>query len=194
MKSDKNRLLAALILCLSMMTIEFLAGFLAKSISLVSDAGHMLVDAFALGCAFAAACIYAANKKSRSETYAALINGIVLGLMAVFILGSSFNRFLHPVEIKYQLMIIVAAIGFLVNLLQFLIMRKGNIENINIRGAFLHIISDGLSSMGVIIGGIVIYFTSWYKIDSVLGFIIGIAIFRYGFCLIRDSIKILKNK
>jgi cobalt-zinc-cadmium efflux system protein len=177
-----------------MMAIEFLAGFLARSISLVSDAGHMFVDAFALGCAFVAACICAANKKSRSETYAALINGIVLGLMAVFILKSSLNRFFHPVEIKYQLMIIVAAIGFLVNLLQFLIMRKGNIENINIRGAFLHIISDGLSSVGVIIGGIVIYFTGWYKIDSVLGFIIGIAIFRYGFRLIRDSIKILKNK
>lgn len=177
-----------------MMTIEFLAGFLAKSISLVSDAGHMFIDAFALACAFVAACMCIANKKNRSEIYVALINGIVLGLMAVFILKSSFNRFFNPVEIKYQLMIIVATIGFLVNLLQFLIIRKGNIDNINIKGAFLHIISDGLSSIGVIGGGIIIYFTSWYKIDSVLGFIIGIAIFRYGFCLILDSIKLLKNK
>lgn len=188
---DKNRLLAAFLICAGMMIVEFAAGIISRSVALTSDALHMTVDASALGCSFWAARIVHKNKKA--EVYAALVNGVLLIIMSVFLLNSAFHRFVCPVAVQCGLMIGAAVLGFLANIIQFLILRRGNRENINMRSAILHVVSDALSSVGVICGGIVIYFTNWYPVDSILGCVIGLAVFRYGVILTKDSIKILKR-
>ncbi len=188
---DKNRLLAAFLICVGMMIVEFAAGIISKSVALTSDALHMMVDASALGCSFWAAKVV--HKHKKAEVCAALVNGIFLITMSVFLLNSASHRFICPVAIQCGLMIVAAALGFLANIIQFLILRYGDRENINIRGAILHVVSDALSSVSVIAGGIVIYFTNWYIIDSILGCVIGLAVFRYGIILTRDSINLLRK-
>jgi len=194
---DKNRLLVVFGITFLMMVVEFIGGILSGSIALVSDAAHMLVDAFALGCS-ALASFWAAKegvKKiegcSVNELRIALMNGIVLVFVAIFIACSVWQRFFNPNEIQSGLMLTVAVIGLFVNIIGIFLLHHGSKKNINIRGAFLHIVSDTLSSLGVIIGGIVIYFTGWYLIDSLLGFLIALMILRGGIGLIKDSIKIL---
>ncbi len=186
---DKKRLLAAFLICTAMMVVEFVFGIISRSIALTSDALHMLVDAFALGCSFWAASI--AHKRKNAETYAALINGMFLLSMAFFLLWSAWERFINPVQVKCDLMICVAVAGFFVNVFQFFILRGGNRKNINMKGAILHVVSDALSSLGVVAGGVIIYFTDCHRVDSILGFVIALAVFRYGVILTKDSIKIL---
>lgn len=183
-----------------MMVVEFVGGWLSQSIALVSDAAHMLVDTLALGVAFLAA--HFAGKKGAKkiggyyigEVRAALMNGVILCGMAIFIIYSAVNRFLNPREIQTVLMTAVAVVGFCVNLVGIFLLREGSRENINVRGAFWHIVGDTLSSLGVIAGGIVIHFTGWHLIDSLLGFLIALLILRGGIGLIKDAVEILTKK
>jgi cobalt-zinc-cadmium efflux system protein len=189
---DKKRLLLAFCLVASMMAAEIIAGYISRSLALTSDGLHMMVDAFALGLAFWAARI--AHRNERAEAGAALTNGVILALMAVFIFQTSLKRCFCPPEINCPLMIGVAAVGLAVNLIQMFILRRGDRTNINMRGAFFHVISDTLCSLGVISGGIAIYFTDFHLLDPILGFLLAILILRYGLYLIRDSLKLLHRK
>ena len=189
---DKRRLFLAFCLVTSMMATEIVAGYISKSLALTSDGLHMLVDSFALGLAFWAARI--AHKNEKAEARAALVNGIILAVMAVFIFKSSLERCFCPLEINCPLMIGVAAVGLAVNLIQMFILRQGDRTNINMRGAFFHVVSDTLCSVGVVAGGIAIYFTGFHLIDPLLGAALALFIFRYGFYLIRDSLKLLRRK
>jgi len=196
---DKNRLLAALGITFLMMIVEFIGGWISGSIALVSDAAHMLVDTLALGAAFLAAN-FAAKEGAKKigdyyigEVHAALANGAILCCMALFIICGAVNRFLNPREVQSVLMTAVAVVGLCVNLIGIFLLREGSHKNINVRGAFLHIVGDILSSLGVIAGGIVIYSTGWHLIDSLLGFLISLMILRGGISLIKDAVKILRK-
>ncbi len=196
---DRNRLLAAFGITFLMMIVEFAGGIISGSLALVSDAAHMLVDTLALGCSALAAHLAAREGAKKiggcyvGELYAALMNGVILAGVAIFIIYSAYQRFLNPKEVQSVLMLAVAAIGLIVNVFGIFLLRRGSKENINVRGAFLHIVSDTLSSAGVILGGIIIYFTGWYLVDSILGFLIALMILRGGIGLIKDGIKILKK-
>lgn len=194
---DRNRLLVAFGITFLMMVVEFVGGLLSGSIALISDAAHMLVDTLALGCS-ALAAYWSGRSGAKKigdyyvgEVYAALTNGIILVGVAIFIIIGAVRRFISPQEIQSGLMMAVAAIGLIANMAGIFLLHEGSHKNINVRGAFLHIVSDTLSSAGVIVGGMVIYFTGWYLIDSLLGFLIALMILRGGISLIKDAAKVL---
>lgn len=197
---NRNRLLVAFSITFLMMILEFIGGLFSGSIALISDAAHMLVDTLALGVSVLAAhwASKAGVKKIGDyyigEVYAALMNGVILCGVAIFIIYGAANRFFNPKEIQSILMTTVAIVGLGVNLVGIILLYKRTHKNINVRGAFLHIVGDALSSVGVIIGGIIIYFTGWHSLDSVLGLLIALIILRGGIDLIKEAIKILKKK
>lgn len=194
---EKRSLLIALVLTVTIMFVEFIGGVLANSIALVSDAGHMLTDALALSLSFFA-LILATRPANARKTYgyyrleilAALVNGVILTVIALGIFYTSYQRFISPKPIRTELLLIVAVIGFFANIVSLTILSAKR-SNLNIRGAFLHVLGDTLSSLGVIIGGIIILLTGWEKIDAIIGIIIGGVIIYGSFKLIKESVDIL---
>jgi cobalt-zinc-cadmium efflux system protein len=181
-----------------LMIVEFIGGCLSGSLALISDAGHMLTDVLALGLSLLAirfATAPANAKKTygfyRLEILAALLNGVTLILLSGYIFYQAWQRFSSPTEIKSGLMIIVALAGLAVNLAGFFILRASSKENLNVRGAFLHVVGDLLSSAAVVIGGLVIRFTGWLMIDPILSVLIGVMILKGAYSLVKESVDIL---
>ncbi|MCI0413665.1 cation diffusion facilitator family transporter [bacterium] len=186
----------ALILTSLFFVVEAIAGFVTNSLSLLSDAGHMLSDILAL-----LVCLYAANmarraptaEKSygyyRTEVLAALFNGLVLFLMIGFIYYEAMFRIFQPVAVSSAGVIAVGGAGLVVNLLSAW-MLHGH-DDLNVRGAYYHVIMDALSSLGALIAGILIYVTGWPVFDPLLSFLIGALVLFSAWSLIRDSINIL---
>lgn len=195
---ERKRLLIAIILTTSMMVGEVIGGIVSGSLALISDAGHMLTHSFALFVSFLAiiyACRPATSEKSfgfyRAEVIAALFNGITLLVITGFILWEAYKRILDPRPVSEIEMIVVAVAGLLVNLATALILWKASRESLNIRSAFIHMIGDTASSIGVVIGAIIIYFTGLYLIDPIFSIVIAILILVWSITLIRDSVRIL---
>jgi cobalt-zinc-cadmium efflux system protein len=187
-----------LVLTAVLMLVEFAGGWLSGSLALVSDAGHMLTDVLALGLSLLAirfATTPANAKKTygfyRLEILAALANGVTLILLSGYIFYEAWQRFGSPTEIKSGLMIVVALAGLAVNIAGFFVLRSSSRENLNVRGAFLHVVGDLLSSVAVIIGGLIIRFTGWLLIDPILSVLIGIMILKGAYGLVKESVDIL---
>ena len=194
----RRGLLFALCITLFMMIAEIVGGVLSNSLALLSDAGHMFTDTLALALSFFAmkfAGMPATEKKTfgfyRLEILAALLNGITLVLISLYIMYEAYQRILNPQPVAGTLMLIVAVIGLIVNILGALFLMKHHETNLNIRGAFLHIIGDAISSVGVIIGGIVILYTGWYLIDPILSILIALGIIAGAVGLVSESVSIL---
>jgi len=197
--STGNRpLMIALIIVLSVMIAEVIGGFLSGSLALLSDAGHMLVDALALGLSMFALTI--ARRPStptrtygyhRAEIMAALANGTILVLVSIYIFYEAYQRFLEPTPVQAPLMLVIAAIGLLANLAGILLLRKASRHNLNIKAAFWHIVGDTVSSVGVITGGVIIAFTGWYIVDPIIAVIIGGIILWGAARLVIESADIL---
>lgn len=198
-KTDKKVLLIALVMTCAMMIIQFIYALISNSLALLSDTLHMFSDAFALALSFLA--ILATQKFQspqktfgyfRLEILVAFINGLSILLAVLFISYEAVYKLFNPSEIDAKTMLIVAIIGFCVNAFTgFLMFKAGNLENINIKSAFLHLMSDLLSSLAVIIGGVVVYFTEIYYIDTILGLLIALLLLRWAFILIKQSVNIL---
>lgn len=194
----RRGLLYALGITLFMMIAEIVGGVLSNSLALLSDAGHMFTDTLALALSFFAmkfAGMPATEKKTfgfyRLEILAALLNGITLVLISLYIMYEAYQRILNPQPVAGTLMLIVAVIGLIVNIVGALFLVKHHETNLNIRGAFLHIIGDAISSVGVIIGGIVILYTGWYLIDPILSILIALGIIAGAIGLVSESVSIL---
>jgi cobalt-zinc-cadmium efflux system protein len=187
-----------LVLVLVIMAAEIGGGILSHSLALLSDAGHMLTDALALGLG-----LFAMNLARRpatptrtygfhrAEIMAALANGTVLILVSVFIFYEAYRRFSALPTVKSPLMMAVAFIGLVANLISMFLLRRGSEKSINIRAAFWHVIGDTLSSVGVIAAGAIIYFTGWYIADPILAVVIGIVILWGAVGIVRESADIL---
>ena len=193
-----RRLFIALLIISTIMVAEFVGGVLSNSLALQGDAGHMLVDALALGISILA--IRVARKPAtltrtfgyhRIEIMAALTNGIILGLVAMYIFYEAYQRFLDPPEVQTTLMMIVAAVGLAANLTAMWLLREMRKDNLNMKAAFWHIFGDTISSLGVIIGGIVIMATGWGIVDPIMAVLIGCIILWGAVRLIRESADIL---
>ncbi len=193
-----RRLLIALLIISAIMVAEFVGGLLSNSLALQGDAGHMLVDALALGISILA--IQVARKPStvtrtfgyhRIEIMAALTNGIILGLVAMYIFYEAYQRFIDPPEVQTTLMMIVAAVGLVANLSAMWLLRDARKDNLNMRAAFWHIFGDTISSLGVITGGIIIMTTGWGIVDPIMAVLIGCIILWGAVRLIRESADIL---
>ncbi len=182
----------------SYLIVEVIVGFMSNSLALLSDAAHMLTDV--AGQALALFAIWMASKprddkKSygylRTEIFSALINAIVLIFISGYILYEAWQRFENPPKVAGIQMLIIASIGLAINLISMKILNEGSKESINIKGAFLEVVSDMLSSIAVIIAGIIILSTGWLLIDPIISAFIGLFILPRTFSLLKESIDIL---
>ena len=196
--SHQRNLLIALFITGIILVAELIGGLLSNSLALLSDAGHMFMDVLALLLSFFAlrfATRPATEKKTfgfyRLEILAALINGTVLLALSLFIFYEAYQRLIEPQEVKGLLMLSIAAIGLGANIVSALVLRGGSRESLNVKGAFLHVIGDLLSSIGVILGGAIILFTGWKRVDSIISFVIGGIILIGAYRLVMESVNIL---
>jgi cobalt-zinc-cadmium efflux system protein len=196
--TDKKVLKWALSITLVTMFLEFFYGFMSNSLALISDAIHMFTHSFALIISLIAIII--ASKKApiaktfgyyRTEVLAAFINGITIVLSIIWILYEAVMRFLNPQTIDIKTAMIVAIIGLVVNIITGVILMQGDKNNINLKSAFVHMLSDALSSVAIIIGYIVIHFTSLYFIDVILAVIVAIVIGKWAVDILKNSTNTL---
>jgi len=187
-----------LVIVLAVMVAEIIGGILSGSLALLGDAGHMLVDALALGLALFAITI-ARRPATATKTYgyhrveimAALANGTILILVSLYIFYEAYQRFLEPPLVQAPLMLLVASIGLIANLTGILVLRKASHGNLNIRAAFWHVAGDTISSVGVIIGGVIIAVAGWYIVDPIIAVLIGGIILWGAVRIVRESADIL---
>lgn len=197
---EKNRraLWIAILITGVIMVVEFIGGYLSNSLALMSDAGHMLTDIMSLVLSLFALQLATRTPSStrtyglyRMEILAALINGTTLILLSVYIIYEAYIRFTSPEAVDSKTMILIAAIGFIANGVALYAMKRSSKESLNIRGAYLHILGDALSSVGVIVGGFIIYFTNWNMVDPIISVAISLVILRGAFLLVKDSANVL---
>jgi cobalt-zinc-cadmium efflux system protein len=178
--------------------IEVAGGVLTNSLALISDAGHVLIDLLALLLAyFAMRLTKRGSTKTftfgyyRAEILAAVTNGVILILLTIYIFYQSYLRFLSPQTISGPEMFLIAIFGLLANLYVVIKMRSDEKDNLNVRGAYLHVLSDTVSSIGVVIAGGLIIITGNYIFDPLVSALIGVFILISCLRLIRESTHIL---
>ncbi len=181
--ASRRNLTIALGLTVGYMVVELAGGFLANSLSLLADAGHMITDAGAIGLALLAmwiagrpASIERTFGLHRTEVLAALANALALWLIAGLIFFESYRRFLDVPAVDGRLMLVVGGVGLLVNLAAAAVLRPSAKESLNVERAFLHVVSDVLGSIAVIGAGLLILTTGWVLADPIFGAVIGLLI------------------
>jgi len=197
-EKSTRRLLIATLLTGSFMIVEVIGGLLSGSLALLADAGHMLTDTLALGLAWAAFRFSekpADDKRSfgyqRLQILAALINSLSLIVVVGWILFEAANRLLHPSPVMGGMMLVVASIGMLVNLTSYAILSTASQNNLNLKGASLHVLGDLLGSLGAIVAASIILLTGWTPIDPLLSVFVAMLILRAAWKLLRKSSHIL---
>ena len=177
--------------------LEAAAGFITDSLGLLTDAGHNLSDVASLALALLA---FKLAKVKASETYTfgyqkttilvALLNAVIL-LIAIGSIGwEAAQRFFNPEPLQGKTIAIVAGIGILVNSITAFLFFKDKEHDLNVKGAYLHLAADALVSLGVVIAGVVIYFTNWFWLDSLISFVIIIVIFWSTWGLLKDTLRL----
>jgi cobalt-zinc-cadmium efflux system protein len=196
-KGERQRLLVAMLMTGTILVAEVGGGLLTNSLALVSDGGHMLSDLLSLGMALLALSLARRppdNRRTygfhRFEILAALGNGLLLFGVAFYILFESYGRLAQPEPVASLPMLAIAGVGLLANAVSMLVLRHHG-ESLNTRGVFLHVLSDTLSSVGVIVGGVVIALTGWTIIDPLLSVGIAAVILFGAYRLTRESVSIL---
>ncbi len=196
--AGKHRLKIALSIIVAVMVLEVIGGIISNSLALLGDAGHMLVDALALGLSLFAITIAgrpATSQKTygyhRVEIMAALANGTTLVLVAIYIFYEAYHRFLSPPVVHATTLLLIAIIGLVANLISVLLLRGVSHRNLNIKAAFWHIIGDTISSIGVIVAGVIILITGWRFADPLIAVFIGCIILWGAVRLVRESVDIL---
>lgn len=196
---NKKALLTAFLLISAFMIVEVIGGIVTNSLALLSDAGHMLSDAAALGLSFFAIKL-GERKASASKTYgykrfeiiAAALNGITLILISIYIFYEAYQRFFNPPEVQSGGMLLISTIGLFVNIIAaWILMRGDKDENLNVRSAFLHVIGDMLGSVGAIIAALLMLFFGWGIADPIASVIVTILIIISGWRVTKESIHIL---
>jgi cobalt-zinc-cadmium efflux system protein len=187
----------AVTLTLGFAGIEFFAGIIAGSLALVADAGHMLTDSLALFLALSAQLIArrppsakSSYGHSRIEALAAFVNSFFMLGIVLWISIEAVNRFLAPREVLGEIVMVVAAIGLLINMLMAWLLSRGE-QNMNIRAALVHVMGDLLGSVAALLSGAVIYLTNWTPIDPLLSLFVCALILRSTLTLLKASYRVL---
>jgi cobalt-zinc-cadmium efflux system protein len=195
---ETRRLKIALAISVGYFFAEIIAGFLTNSLALLSDAGHMLSDIGAMMvCLFAfrldqrPATPASTYGYHRAEILAALFNGLALWLLVGVIFAAAYGRISDPPQVESLGMIVVAVLGLLVNIVAGWILYDSHQHNLNLHGAFMHVMSDAIGSMGAIVAGVVMYSTGWYLADPLISVFIGVLILYSSWNLIKESLSIL---
>src|SRR5262245_21068890 len=195
--SERRRMLATLILTTALMITEFVGGLVSGSLALRSDAAHLLTDVAALGLSWFA-LVLAARPPDPRRTYgfhrleilAALINGVVLLALSIWLLAAAYQGFRNPVPIRADLVVVVALVGLFAMSIGMLLLRGSH--SLNVRSAYLHVAGDALTSIAVLGGGVLMHFRrhlSW--IDPLLSSVIGLVVIASAFRLIREAVHVL---
>jgi len=196
--SESRRLKLALGISSVYFFAELIGGFLTNSLALLSDAGHMLSDIAALALTLFAfriakrpATLSSTYGYHRVEILAALFNGLTLWLIVGIIFAAAYNRFFDPPKVASYGMMIVAMLGLVVNIAAGVILYGSHHHNLNLRGAFLHIVSDALGSVGAIAAGLIMFQTGWYVADPLISILIGLLILHSSWSLVKESFSVL---
>ncbi|MFP3832248.1 cation diffusion facilitator family transporter [Chryseobacterium sp. SIMBA_028] len=194
----KKNLLIVLCLSGTYLIAEVIGGLVTNSLALLADAAHMLTDVVGLLLAFIA--IKIGEKKAdpsrtygyyRTEILAAVINAVVLLGISIYVLFEAYRRFQDPPEVQSKSMLIVAGIGLVVNIVGMMILRKDSEGSLNMKGAYFEVLSDMLTSVGVMIAGIIMLTTGWYYADPLISAAIGLLIFPRTWRLLKEAINVL---
>ena len=196
--SKESRLIISAGLNFATTAVQIVGGIFSGSLSLISDALHNLSDTVALVISFLA--VRLAKRKNtetqtfgykRAEILAALFNACALVIVSVFLFKEAFARFNHPHPINITLMLIVASVGLIANIISVFLLKAHAHEDLNVRAAYVHLFSDFLSSIAVIIGACAILASKAYWIDPALTILIGIYVLKEGYKIIGESTHIL---
>ncbi len=191
-------LLTGLFLISFFATVEFVGGLITNSLALLSDAGHMITDATSLFIAVVAQVLVmkAKGKKStygfyRLEVFAALLNSLFLFALIGYIAYEAVHRFLNPEPVRGLQMLLVAFIGLVVNLIVGYMLYKNSEDNINVKAAFLHVVTDTLGSVAAILSGLAILLFGLYVADPILSVAICLLIIPSAYSVLKSSVRIL---
>jgi cobalt-zinc-cadmium efflux system protein len=194
----RTRLLLVVGITATVFVAEVIGGLLSGSLALLADAGHMLTDSTGLVIALVATALAARPATTtrtfglqRVEVLAALTNGLLLVGVAVWVLLRAIDRWNQPVDISSGLMLTVAAVGACANAAGLLILRGGQAESLNLRGAYLEVMGDLLGSLAVIVAALVITFTGYTRADSIASLAIFALIIPRAWSLLRDVVDVL---
>jgi cobalt-zinc-cadmium efflux system protein len=208
-KTIENRFILSMLLTAAILIAEVIGGYWTGSLALLSDAAHVFMDIFALGLSYLAMRLSALPADDRHtygfhrlEVLAALINGITLGAIAIEIFTESWNRWFNPQPVKSMEMLVIAVIGLVVNLIVAFVLGRHDHdheeseaeqerEDLNVRSAFLHVVGDAVSSVGVIVAAIIILYSGWQWVDPLMSVLIGILILFSSWRVLKSSMHIL---
>lgn len=198
--NNKKVLLFSFIIIAIFMVVEIIGGFVANSLALLSDGLHMFSDAISLGVALVA-FIYAEKHATLNKTFgykrfeilAALFNGVTLFVIGIMIIIEAIKRMFNPIEVQSTEMFIISVIGLIVNVIVATLMFKGGDtkDNINMRGAFLHVLGDLLGSVGAIVAAIIIWIWGFTLADPIASIIVSLLITKSGWGITKSSVNIL---
>jgi cobalt-zinc-cadmium efflux system protein len=193
-----ENLVAAIFLNFAITIVEIYGGILSNSYALLSDAMHNFGDTIAI---FLAYLSYKIGKRTptltktfgfkRIEILAALINGIALIIICIFLIYGAVIRLKSPASINGLIMVVIAIIGLLGNFIAMALLKKDKEKNLNIRAAYLHLLADALSSLAVVAGGILIFFYKIFWLDPIITFVISIYILKEAWYILKQSYLIL---
>lgn len=196
--ASRRALVLTLALTTAFTVVEVVGGLLTGSLALLADAGHMLSDDMSLGVALLA--LWLAGRPAtpahsfgfkRAEILAALLNGVTLVAIAIWIYVEAYRRLSDPPEVLGGWMIAVALAGLAVNLAGAAILRRARSESLNMRAAFRHILADVLGSVGVIVAAVIILATGWLYADPLVSVLIGTLILASSWGVLRESVSVL---
>lgn len=195
---DRKRLAYSLLLTAGFCITEFAGGLWTNSLALLSDAGHMLSDVGGLGLSMMAV-LWTLKPPTPQKTYgyhrleilAALVNGLFLGSVALFIFYKAYGRFSHPPAVKSGPMLAIATLGLAVNILCAVLLYPSQKKSINLRAAFFHVLADGLGSLAAISAGVVMLLKGWYWFDPLASLFIGGMIILGSWHVVREASEIL---
>jgi cobalt-zinc-cadmium efflux system protein len=178
--------------------IEFAGGFWTGSLALLSDSAHVFLDFFALALSYIAMRVSTLPADDRHtygwhrlEVFAGLANGITLFVITIAILYEAWQRIHAPIAVHSGEMLVIAVVGLIANLITAYLLKEHHQHDLNVHSAFLHVVGDALSSVGVIIGGMVMLFTGWVIIDPIISVLICIFLFVGSWRVLRSSLHIL---
>ncbi|MDK4326652.1 cation diffusion facilitator family transporter [Corynebacterium propinquum] len=192
------RLVAVIILTTTILVAEIVGAFWSGSLALLADAGHMATDS--VGLVMAGLALWWGQRKatqlatygfSRAEVIASALNALLVMAIAVWIVFAAVRRIHDPAELSAEVMLVVATIGLLANLLAMLVLHKPSQDSLNIKGAYLHIVSDMLSSIGVIFASAVVWVTGWGGVDIAVSVLILAVLLPRCWQLLRQSLSVL---
>lgn len=198
-QANRKNLVIAMVIIGSWMFIQFFGALWTGSLALLADAAHMFNDFFNLFISLIAIMLAAkaATKKRtfgnhRYEVLSSLFNSVALLVIAGFIIREAIDRFFNPQTVMGGEMMIIAVIGLIANLGAMYVLMRGEIkENLNMRGAYLHVLGDTLGSVAAIVAGVIIYLFGWYIADPILSIVIALMISFSAFHLLKDTVHVL---